>query len=205
MLFANPYRALLPINPSGSCDVPVVVPKPLPYRPVSRRCFSPFQLPHTGPGPAPALLPVASGPSKEIDPLYLFGCYMEWERHEDPSAGWELVTAAHSLNSDTRAHACALLANSRHLGGMGSTSHEPTLSRKRQDALEAEMKAPYGLEIVENCTACPGIDAGYFCGFPPHILHALDQVSHKSVLPAGAILFVEGQPSRACSSFAPGR
>jgi CRP/FNR family cyclic AMP-dependent transcriptional regulator len=58
------------------------------------------------------------------------------------------------------------------------------------------MKAPYGLEIVENCTACPGIDAGYFCGFPPHILHALDQVSHRSVLPAGAILFVEGQPSR---------
>lgn len=58
------------------------------------------------------------------------------------------------------------------------------------------MKVPYGLDIVEDCTECPHVGAGFFCGFSPPVLQALNQVSHKSTLPAGAILFVEGQAPR---------
>jgi hypothetical protein len=52
----------------------------------------------------------------EMDALYLFACYMEWERSEEPSAGWELLAAAQSSHSETRSHARALLSSSRQSG-----------------------------------------------------------------------------------------
>jgi len=58
------------------------------------------------------------------------------------------------------------------------------------------MKAPYGIEINENCSDCGHCKPGFFCDFSPATLQALNQVSHKSTLPAGAILFVEGQSPR---------
>lgn len=58
------------------------------------------------------------------------------------------------------------------------------------------MKTPYGLKIIDTCTECTCRAAGFFCGLSPEVLKALDQVSQHSVLPAGAILFVEGQTSR---------
>ena len=41
----------------------------------------------------------------EIDPLYLFACHIEWERREETTAGWELLAAAGSCNSEIRAQA----------------------------------------------------------------------------------------------------
>ena len=58
------------------------------------------------------------------------------------------------------------------------------------------MNAPYGLEIIENCCDCGESGKGYFCEFSQPALDALTKVGHKSVLPAGAILFVEGQTPR---------
>ena len=58
------------------------------------------------------------------------------------------------------------------------------------------MKTPYDLEIIENCTECTCTNESYFCGFTRSVLESLDYVSHKSTLPAGAILFVEGQAPR---------
>lgn len=58
------------------------------------------------------------------------------------------------------------------------------------------MKTPYGLAIIDTCTECHCRAAGFFCGLPSDVLKAFDQVSQHSVLPAGAILFVEGQTSR---------
>src|SRR5207342_2001591 len=91
--------------------------------------------------------------SQEIDPLYLFACHLAWERHEEPSAGWELISAAHSANSDTRAHACALLSSSRHCGGSGLGPSPESISRKTRQipAKDDDMKTPYELEIIENC------------------------------------------------------
>jgi CRP/FNR family transcriptional regulator len=58
------------------------------------------------------------------------------------------------------------------------------------------MKAPYGIEIIENCCECPALGRDQFCDFSPSALDSLTKTSHKSVLPAGAILFVEGQAPR---------
>jgi CRP/FNR family transcriptional regulator len=58
------------------------------------------------------------------------------------------------------------------------------------------MNAPYGLDIVDNCAECTHSKPGFFCSFSHETLNALSQASHKSILPAGAILFVEGQSPR---------
>jgi CRP/FNR family cyclic AMP-dependent transcriptional regulator len=58
------------------------------------------------------------------------------------------------------------------------------------------MKSPYGLDIIDDCTECTHAKPGFFCEFSLPTLQALNQVSHKSILPAGAILFVEGQSPR---------
>jgi len=141
-----------------------------------------------------------ASPKKETatDPLYLFACHMDWESSEEPSAAWELIAAAQSSNADTRSQARALLASSRHLGGTGSNGTESGSSQltRVDDEEDEEMKGPYGLEINEACFGCTGIKSGFFCQFSQPVLEALDQVSHKTTLPSGAILFVEGQASR---------
>ena len=146
-------------------------------------------IPQTQPSPVPQ--------PQEIDPFYLFACRIEWEQEGEPSVAWELLAAAQSSHADTRAHARALLAGSRQLGGIGSgLGWESSVRQKRHLAMEANMNAPYGLEITENCTDCSYAKPGFFCGFSQPTLEALNEVSHKSTLPAGAILFVEGQSPR---------
>jgi CRP/FNR family cyclic AMP-dependent transcriptional regulator len=146
---------------------------------------------HSFPEPAP-IQDVA-----EVDPLYLLACHIEWERREDTGAGWELLSAAQSSNQDTRAQARALLAGSQHLGGTGlSASPDLATKKKRPVAAESEMKAPYNLDIVDNCAECTHTHTSFFCAFSQPVLHSVDLVSHKSILPAGAILFVEGQTPR---------
>ena len=142
--------------------------------------------------------PVRTQP-EEIDPLYLFACFLAWESTEDPSAAWELIAAAKSRYSDTRAHARALLSSSKRLNGVGYSGDygEVPSPRKRPPVVEEdEMKAPYGLEIVENCIECPLVVAGDFCSFSQPTIGSFAEVSQKSILPAGAILFVEGQSAR---------
>jgi CRP/FNR family cyclic AMP-dependent transcriptional regulator len=58
------------------------------------------------------------------------------------------------------------------------------------------MKAPYGLDIIEDCCQCTERESGRFCAFSQPTLESLSEASHKSVLPAGAFLFVEGQTPR---------
>jgi CRP/FNR family transcriptional regulator, cyclic AMP receptor protein len=152
------------------------------------------------------LLPVSEPPlsvsqstthPQAVDPFYLFACHLQWEHDEEPSAAWELLAAAQSTHGDTRAHARALLARSRHFGGTGLTAlPESPAKPKRPAPTEGTMKAPYGLEIIDDCTECSHCKPGFFCGFSQAGLRALNQVSHKSTLPAGAVLFVEGQNPR---------
>lgn len=157
-------------------------------------------LPHEAGFPnvaGPDVQPSPQAHPQEVDPLYLFACHLEWERQEDLSAAWDLIAAAQSSHSDTRAHARALLASSHHLGGSGLGTGSSCLARqKRSSAAEMDMKAPYGLDIIDNCAECTTVNPAYYCGFPAAALQALSQVSHKSILPAGAILFVEGQSPR---------
>jgi len=67
------------------------------------------------------------------------------------------------------------------------------------------MKTPYGLAIVDDCSECPGARADFFCSFSQPVLQSLNQVSHRSTLPTGAILFVEGQSPRGMFILCSGR
>jgi len=151
--------------------------------------------------------PPVSGPQPSaIDPLYLFACYVEWEQRQEPSSAWELIAAAESPHSDTRTHALALLARSHHLGGIGEAAAPPHPAKPRRDCNGlTDMKTPYGLAIVDDCSECPEARGDFFCSFSQPVLQSLNQVSHRSTLPTGAILFVEGQSPRGMFILCSGR
>jgi CRP/FNR family transcriptional regulator, cyclic AMP receptor protein len=58
------------------------------------------------------------------------------------------------------------------------------------------MRTPYGLDIIESCPGCKASRDGFFCRFSQQSLRSLDKVSHHTVMPRGAVLFVEGQKPR---------
>ncbi|HKF50882.1 MAG TPA: Crp/Fnr family transcriptional regulator [Candidatus Acidoferrales bacterium] len=58
------------------------------------------------------------------------------------------------------------------------------------------MRSPYGLEIIENCIACPLLRDRVFCNLSPAGLQRLSTITSASSYPKGATLFVEGQVAR---------
>lgn len=130
------------------------------------------------------------------DPLYLFACQVEWEKRADPSAAWEVISAVRSPNADTRAQARSLLERSQQMTpqipeGVPTDQEEPESS-----TTEAGMRTPYGLDIIESCMGCKASREGFFCRFSPAVLRSVDEASHHTVMPAEALLFVEGQTAR---------
>ena len=153
----------------------------------------------------PDLQPAPSTHPQEVDFLYLFARHIEWLQHEEPSAAWDILAAAQSLHADTRAHARALLASSRQLGGLGQGSGSGrVLKQKRSSMRESEresnmnmnMNVQFGLETDDHAALPASVYPGFFSGFSESTLHSLNDVCHQSLLPAGAILFVEGQNPR---------
>ncbi len=69
----------------------------------------------------------------------------------------------------------------------------------------AAMNTPYGLEIVENCMSCKLRHERSFCGFSPETLKLLEDMSHLTTYPGGALLFVEGQAPRGAYLLCSGR
>ena len=59
------------------------------------------------------------------------------------------------------------------------------------------VKAPYGLQIIESCLECPlAKHRNFCCDLPQNVLAGLDEISSVSTYPPNAILFAEGQKSR---------
>lgn len=58
------------------------------------------------------------------------------------------------------------------------------------------MRAPYSLEIIENCLSCAHREERLFCNLPPHAVESLAAITSSAVYPRGATLFVEGQVPR---------
>lgn len=58
------------------------------------------------------------------------------------------------------------------------------------------MRAPYGLQIIESCIACPHKQERLFCNLSPPAVKRLSEITGSATYPKGATLFVEGQPSR---------
>jgi len=61
---------------------------------------------------------------------------------------------------------------------------------------EATMRAPYGLEIIENCISCPVRQDRLFCNLPADAVKRLDEITTSATYPKGATLFVQGQTGR---------
>lgn len=67
------------------------------------------------------------------------------------------------------------------------------------------MRAPYGLEIIENCVTCPHREDRLFCNLPQAALQRLSAITSPSSYPKGATLFVEGQAGRGVFILCTGR
>jgi CRP/FNR family transcriptional regulator, cyclic AMP receptor protein len=118
---------------------------------------------------------------EESDPLYLFACQVEWEQTADPSAAWEVISALRSSDAGTRAHARSLLER-LHLTQTQPPEEVPADGEDRgSSTMEANMRTPYGLEIIESCMACKANRDGFFCRFSPSVLRSVDEVSHHTI------------------------
>jgi len=69
----------------------------------------------------------------------------------------------------------------------------------------ASMRAPYGLQIIENCIACPHREDRIFCNLPQAALQRLSEITSPASYPKGATLFVEGQTARGVYILCEGR
>jgi len=58
------------------------------------------------------------------------------------------------------------------------------------------VRAPYSLEIIENCLSCAHREERLFCNLPPAAVESLAAITSSAVYPRGATLFVEGQAPR---------
>ena len=137
---------------------------------------------------------IAHNPAlNEIDPLYLLACEVEWARRGNTTAGWDIISAARSAHENTRAHAKALLEHSQQRSALENSIEN---DYEQSSKTEAGMRTPYGLDIIESCMNCPASREGFFCRFSPTVLRSVDAASHHTIMPAGAVLFVEGQTPR---------
>jgi CRP/FNR family transcriptional regulator len=121
---------------------------------------------------------------------------MEWERSGDPSAAWEVISGTRSSRLDMRAHAHALLERSQQMESRPQGQLRTEQESRHNSPTEAGMRTPYGLEIIESCMGCKASREAFFCRLSSAVLRAMDVVSHHTVMPAGAVLFVEGQTPR---------
>lgn len=58
------------------------------------------------------------------------------------------------------------------------------------------MRVPYGLNILDNCLACPVREEHLFCNLSPPALQKLNEIKSTAVYPKSAVLFIEGQQPR---------
>src|SRR5207245_3372247 len=58
------------------------------------------------------------------------------------------------------------------------------------------MRAPYGLNILDNCLTCPVREEHLFCNLSMDALQNLNEIKSTAVYPKSAVLFIEGQQPR---------
>ena len=58
------------------------------------------------------------------------------------------------------------------------------------------MRAPYGLNIIDNCLSCPVREEHLFCNLSLPALQELNEIKSTAVYPKCTMLFIEGQQPR---------
>jgi CRP/FNR family cyclic AMP-dependent transcriptional regulator len=67
------------------------------------------------------------------------------------------------------------------------------------------MRAPYGLNILDNCVTCPSRTEHLFCNLSLPAAQRLNEIKSTAVYPKGAMLFIEGQQARGVFVLCAGR
>jgi CRP/FNR family transcriptional regulator len=62
--------------------------------------------------------------------------------------------------------------------------------------IEGFMRAPYGLNIIDNCVTCPVREEHLFCNLPLPALQRLNEIKSTATYPKSTMLFIEGQQPR---------
>jgi len=58
------------------------------------------------------------------------------------------------------------------------------------------MRSPYGLNILDDCVACPVREEHLFCNLPLPVVQKLNDIKSTAIYPKSAVLFLEGQRLR---------
>jgi len=58
------------------------------------------------------------------------------------------------------------------------------------------MRAPYGLNIIDNCISCPVREEHLFCNLSVPAVQKLNEIKSTAVYPKSTMLFIEGQQPR---------
>jgi len=58
------------------------------------------------------------------------------------------------------------------------------------------MRAPYGLNILDNCVTCPVRGEHLFCNLSAPAVQRLNEIKATAIYPKGTMLFLEGQQAR---------
>ncbi|MGB2667706.1 MAG: Crp/Fnr family transcriptional regulator [Candidatus Acidiferrum sp.] len=72
----------------------------------------------------------------------------------------------------------------KHMGG-----YLPTAAQRKS-------RTPYGFPVVDDCTSCDMRTDSFFCTVSQATANALGEILRTTSYPAGAILFMEGEPAR---------
>ena len=67
------------------------------------------------------------------------------------------------------------------------------------------MRAPYGLNILDNCMTCTIREEHLFCNLPPAAVQRLSDIKSTAIYPKSAMLFLEGQQPRGIFVLCTGR
>ncbi len=67
------------------------------------------------------------------------------------------------------------------------------------------MRAPYGLNILDNCLTCPLREEHLFCNLPVPAVQKLNEIRSNATYPKSAMLFIEGQQPRGVFVLCTGR
>ncbi|HLW86853.1 MAG TPA: Crp/Fnr family transcriptional regulator [Terriglobales bacterium] len=58
------------------------------------------------------------------------------------------------------------------------------------------MRAPYGLNVIDDCLGCPVREEHLFCNLPLPAIQRLSEIKSTAVYPKSTMLFIEGQQPR---------
>ena len=142
------------------------------------------------------------------DALHVFRLGVRWHHEREAGAGWELLRILQSDDREARTLAAEVLAHTEYGRILGRDLRRAKARFRKQAGIRVAkncepaqehplpMHTPYGIQMSDDCVSCKLRQHQWFCAMSPAALRSIDEASHITSYPAGALLFVEGQTAR---------